>query len=86
MNEKEIEKKLRLYIEKTKEEAETEGYISSAWMQWIFGAIDFAVSADIISREVYEELRADYWKMIKEKNEKSAYAGSNPDALKQLHN
>ncbi len=64
MDKKEIEKKLRLYIEKTMEEAETEGYVSSSWKQWIFGAVDFAESAGLISREVYLDLNADYWKMV----------------------
>lgn len=64
MDEKTVEKKLRLYIEKMMEEAETEGYITSAWKQWIFGAIDFARSAGLISREVYLELNGDYWKMV----------------------
>ncbi|MDE6956654.1 MAG: hypothetical protein K2O96_00930 [Lachnospiraceae bacterium] len=67
MDEKTIEKKLRLYIEKTKEEAETEGYVSLGWQQWIFGAIDFAESAGLISREVYLELNGDYWKMVERK-------------------
>lgn len=78
MNEKEIEKKLRLYIEKTKEQAETGGYLSKTWKQWIFGAIDFAGSTCLISREANAELMDDFWEMMEEENEKSAYDGQQP--------
>lgn len=63
MYEKEMEKKLRGYIEKTKEVAETEGYILPVWKQWIFGAIDFASYAGLINREVYKELTEEFRKM-----------------------